>query len=99
MPIYEAPNVTGIVGLVEYTNTITDDLFSWIMVIGIFVVAFISMSGGFKQDTRVAAVSASFITLVITVLLWSIELINELALLIFGIIFAISMAILIMKGD
>ena len=99
MTLYDSPNLTtGLVGLAEYNNAITGDVFGWLLLMGIFSVIFIATSGGFTRDLKGASIASSFITLLLTILLWSIGLVADLALIVFGVLFAIIFAVLMVKS-
>ena len=59
-------NVTGFPGMMEYNNTVTDGMFGLWIIIGVWMVMFLATA---NRPKPVSLTFASFVTLVVSVLL------------------------------
>lgn len=88
MPVWDAyayPNVTGFYDSILYANNATGKFFGNGLVFTIWTIFFII----FRRQTRsdmVAFASASFVTLVLSSILWAVGLVDESMLLILGVL-------------
>lgn len=88
MPVwtaYDYPNVTTFYDSILYANEATNNLFGNGLVFTIWTIFFII----FRRTTRsdiAAFASASFVTLVLSSILWAVGLVDESMLLILGVL-------------
>ena len=71
--MYSYPNVTGVFGLVQWCNSVTNDWFIPLILIGLYVILFISFMG---YSTPRAFGASSFICALIAVLFGMIGLLG-----------------------
>jgi len=82
-------NVTGLGSLFTYVNTITNQLFAFMMLISLYFIVFFSI----KQTyiTEKALVIASFITMISAYFFWTLQLITTKIMILFILILAFSL--------
>lgn len=89
---YPNPNVTGYVELLQYTNTVTNNLFGLGLLLMIFIVSFLSLK---IYTTERAFATASFITAMSSYFLAILGLIATIIVVVPTIMALISIIILI----
>ena len=67
-------NVTGVFSLVQYANSVSEGWFVSLILLGLFVILFISFKG---YSTERAFGASSFITMLLTILAGSIGLVSS----------------------
>tara|TARA_R100001086_G_scaffold55675_2_gene25021 strand:- start:1009 stop:1299 length:291 start_codon:yes stop_codon:yes gene_type:complete len=81
--MYPEPNITRPYELLTHVNTnLTDGMFGTIILVGIFLVAMLSILSK-TGDLPKAYASSAFISLILCILLWSIGIIAPPVLMIF----------------
>lgn len=77
MAIYQDPNITGIVDLFVYANTVTNGIFGFGILISLFFIVYINLS--FAENTKAFAV-ATWVVGLTAVLLRLIGIVNDLTM-------------------
>ena len=78
--VYAAPNVTNMSALFTYANTVTDGLFWQLILMAVYIVTFISLSGRAKTSECLA--SSGFFTGIVAVIMFIMGLIGEIQLIV-----------------
>lgn len=87
-PLFPLPNATSLVGLFQYSNTVTNDIFGVATLFAFFLVATIGMShAGIEKSIPAGA----FLTMMISYLFFIPGLVSEYVPIIFTILTGISM--------
>jgi len=88
MPIYAEPiNISGITGMMQYANTVSNSWFGILLLIGIYSVI---MLVNLARDKHSAAAAAGYSTAVFAVLFRIIEIITDWQMYIFIVLCAFS---------
>ena len=77
MVIYTDPNITGMVGLFQYANSITNGIFGIGILISLFFIVYINLS--FADNTKAFAV-ATWVVGLTAVLLRLIGIVNDMVM-------------------
>ena len=68
--VYPVGNFTGMTGWVQYANTVTNNSFSNLLLLGLFVVVFVYMKSDNSQPTMNCFMYASFLTSLCAIILF-----------------------------
>ena len=68
LPYAMPTNATSLVGVFQYVNVITDDLFGVMIVFGVWVMVFFALT---HEPPRKSLTAASFISTLLAVVLWA----------------------------
>lgn len=71
---YPYPNITRPYEIVTYSQTVTNEFFGPMILLAIFVIAFIAMK---NYKTTAALTGAAFVTFIISVLFWMIGIAHQ----------------------
>ena len=77
MPIYPSPeNVTGLLGLMQYANSVTDNYWGWLIILSTYLSVFLFLVLK-KYPADESMMSAGFLTVFVAVLMNIAQLIDS----------------------
>jgi hypothetical protein len=80
---YPVPNVTGFYDIIVYADSVTSNMFSSGLAFSIFLVLYMVFK---RYGDEVAFSAASFITLLLSTILWSVGLVDESIVMLMGVL-------------
>lgn len=90
---YNVPNETGLIGLMRYSNNVTNDIFGITLLFMIFSIMFVSFKAR-NHGTGESMGAASFVSMVSSVFLWIINVVPDYSIIVTTILTVISIIIM-----
>lgn len=91
-PLYAIPNITSFVGMFEYANTVTNQMFTFAGLMIFFVVCVVSMSHAGMDK---AFPAGSFLTFIVASLFFTVGLVSEYMMIMPAILVGLSVLMLL----
>ena len=72
--VFPMPNATGIMDVLSYANTVTNDIFWSLIVLAVFITTYMTLK---NWPTPQALAGAGFLTFIISLFVWLMSLVSD----------------------